>query len=113
VRTIISGSRVLKEYRLVEEAVARSGFPIAAILSGHARGVDRLGERYAQEHGIPCELWQPAWHVYGRRAGLIRNEDMAQNAHALIAVWDGRSSDTRHLIGTARRLGLKIHVAKA
>lgn len=46
----------------------------------------------------------------GRRdlqAGLKRNSEMARYAEALITVWDGRSSGTRHMIDQANYYGLK------
>lgn len=112
-RVIIAGSRNLKDYQLVEDAVRRSGFEISTILSGHAPGCDRLGEEYAKRHDIPCELWPAYWGVYGNRAGFIRNRDMAQNAEALIAVWDGVSPGTKRMLSIARRMGLKVYLLKA
>lgn len=35
---------------------------------------------------------------------------MAKYADALVAVWDGRSKGTRHMIETATREGLRVYV---
>lgn len=35
---------------------------------------------------------------------------MAQNADAIVAVWDGESRGTKHMIDEARRSGLLMHV---
>ena len=48
--------------------------------------------------------------MYGKRAGVRRNEEMADMADALIAIWDGSSPGTKHMIEVARRRGLKIYV---
>ena len=58
-KTIIAGSRDLTDYNLVKLAVEESGFEIAEVVSGGARGVDRLGERWAKEHGVPIKRFIP------------------------------------------------------
>jgi hypothetical protein len=35
---------------------------------------------------------------------------MAQNADALIAVWDGQSPGTKHMIDVAKARGLRVFV---
>jgi hypothetical protein len=44
----------------------------------------------------------------GRRAGPIRNQEMAEYGEALIAVWDGRSRSAGNMIQLAGRRGLKV-----
>ena len=80
------------------------------LVSGCAGGVDRLGEKYADFYGIPVKQFPANWETYGKRAGFMRNIQMAEYADALIAVWDGVSSGTRHMINTAQQKGLKVYV---
>jgi hypothetical protein len=40
----------------------------------------------------------------------MRNLQMSLYAEGLIAVWDGVSRGTAHMIGCARRRGLKVYV---
>jgi|ERR1039458_1423661 hypothetical protein len=72
------------------------------IISGAARGADALGERWACEHAIPLVRMPADWDAHGRRAGYLRNLEMAKQAQALIALWDGTSRGTAHMIETAR-----------
>lgn len=109
-RTIIAGSRSCKSYNIVEAAAINCGWNITTIISGTARGVDVLGEQYARELDIPLIRMPANWSRYGRGAGKIRNVEMALVADALIAVWDGVSPGTGHMIDTARAKGLKIYV---
>lgn len=111
-RTIIAGSRSITSMNILEKAIDDSGFSISAVISGNARGVDSLGELWASEHDIPVQLFPAQWHVYGRSAGYRRNEEMAQNADALIACWDGVSKGTKHMIDIANKHNLKVHVYK-
>ena len=110
-RTIIAGSRNIIDYSVVKNAIENSGFWITTVLSGNADGVDKLGERYANAYYIPLEVYRAEWERYGRRrAGKIRNCLMAEKADALIAVWDGESTGTKHMIEEARNRGLKVFV---
>lgn len=45
-----------------------------------------------------------------KQAGYLRNEQMADGAEGLIAVWDGRSPGTGQMIEVAKRKGLKVFV---
>jgi hypothetical protein len=82
------------------------------IVSGTARGADRLGEFYAMERNLSIRRFQPDWDKFGKRAGYLRNEEMAGYADWLIAFWDERSRGTKHMIDIATERGLKIHVIK-
>ncbi|NKE72859.1 DUF2493 domain-containing protein [Candidatus Manganitrophus noduliformans] len=109
-RTIIAGSRTINDSLLVEQAVRESGFRITEVLSGGARGVDCLGEEWARRNGVPVRHFPADWERYGKRAGYVRNEEMADRAEALISVWDGRSPGTGQMIEIAKRKGLKVFV---
>lgn len=99
VRVIIAGSRSYPGgYEGVARAVKASGFEIATVISGVARGADLDGERWAYEYGVPVERYPADWDKYGRKAGPIRNQQMADVADALIALWDGKSRGTRDMI---------------
>lgn len=80
------------------------------IISGAARGVDRIGEEYAVAKGFQCRRFPAEWNTYGKRAGYLRNCEMAKNADALVAFWDGESPGTRHMIQTAKNSGLAVRV---
>lgn len=111
-RVIVAGSRSIDDFDLVAGAVQRSGFAVGAVLSGGARGVDRLGERWAMARGVPVHRYPASWEEDGHAAGLVRNEQMAAAADALIAVWDGASFGTAHMIRAARSRNLRIYVER-
>lgn len=96
----------------MDTAIRRSGFSLRTVLSGRAPGPDRHGEEWATHRGIDVELYPAEWKRQGKAAGLIRNCRMAQNADALVAVWDGKSPGTQHMISVARSLGLRVFVYK-
>ncbi len=96
-KVIIAGSRTIEDYALVEQVVAASGFEITEVVSGAARGVDKLGESWALFHAVPITRFVANWDAYGKKAGFIRNAEMGEYADALIAITTG-SSGTQNMI---------------
>lgn len=109
-KTIIAGSRGITDYFIIASAVEQSNFQITEVVSGAARGVDKLGEKYAVLNSIPIKQFIPDWNGLGKRAGFVRNAQMADYADALIAIWDGESRGTKHMIDDATKKGLKVYV---
>lgn len=116
-RVIIAGGRTFDNYRMVQEHCAyylqeKRKTHKVIIVSGHATGADALGERFAAENNLDCELYPADWKSHGRAAGPIRNKKMAEVADALIAFWDGESKGTANMIKLAKEHGLKTAVVK-
>jgi len=109
-RVIIAGSRNIVNYDIVEEAIEKSKFTISEVVSGAAKGVDTLGEEWAENNKKYCKRFPADWDTYGKSAGIIRNVHMADYADALIAVWNGSSRGTQHMIKTAKDRNLKVFV---
>ena len=109
-KTIVAGSRAGPKYSDLIEAIKNCGWLPTAIVSGTAKGADELGERWALENNVAVEKYPPDWEKYGKAAGPIRNKLMAENAEALIALWDGKSRGTQSMIVNAKRVGLRIYV---
>lgn len=134
-KTIIAGSRTITDKQHVFDAAFRAGtyygIKITEVVSGAAPGVDRKGEEYAADVGIPVKqfpvkdaewknLTAPGARIvtrtdgsqYNANAAHDRNQRMADYAEALIAIWDGKSPGTRDMISRARKRGLKIYIHK-
>lgn len=112
-KVIIAGSRTFFDYKMLCEYADFKLSNISddiEIVSGGAAGADRLGEKYAKDHGYSLHVFPADWDRYGRQAGYIRNVQMAEYADALIAFWDGRSKGTKHMIEEAKHKGLKIGI---
>lgn len=125
-KVIIAGSRELTAPKLIDMAVAESGFDITEVVSGGAAGVDKNAAFWAEQVDIPITMFEPDWNnithrdaiirttkwgqKYDARAGLRRNQLMAVYADALIAIWNGKSKGTKHMIKTARRRELEIYI---
>jgi hypothetical protein len=110
-KTIIAGSRNITSYEVVLNAIETASFDITEVVSGTAKGVDSLGEQFAKDCNLPIKRFPADWDQYGKSAGFIRNTEMARYAEALIAIWDGTSSGTKHIITEANKYGLEIHIS--
>lgn len=132
-RIIIAGSREFVDYAMlkreaasiISSAVAKrrgnqaaNNIPkeLITIVSGGARGADKLGEQFAREFGFRLKQFPADWKQYGKKAGFIRNGEMAKYAEEavcdgmLIAFWDGESMGTKHMIDLAKYCGLEIYI---
>ena len=110
-RTIIAGSRtasLTNVYQAIELCPWKDD--ISVVVSGTARGADTYGDSWAKEKNIPIVQYKPDWDGLGKAAGFIRNQQMAENADALILVWDGQSHGSKHMLSCAEKLGLKVYV---
>ena len=109
-KTIIAGSRNITDPSHLSPALQLVDWEITEIISGGARGVDRLAINLAKYGDIPLEVFPADWDQYGRSAGVIRNREMAQYADALLAIWDGDSTGTQNMIQEARNEDLLVEV---
>ena len=112
---IIAGSRDFNDYEKLKEVCdymlsKKKETHNIIIISGGARGADKLGELYAKERGYVLQRYLANWDKDGKMAGFIRNVEMAAVADACICFWDGKSKGTKHMIETARKKKLKTKV---
>ena len=114
-RVIIAGGRDFDNYELLKRKMdyllSETVEPIQ-VVCGQAMGADRLGQLYAKERGFVIRYYPANWSYYGKRAGPLRNEEMAKNADALVAFWDGESRGTKNMIENARKYNLRIRIIK-
>jgi len=97
-RVIVAGSRWITDRFLVDQAIRDSGFSITELVSGCALGVDQVGESWARSNKVPVKRFPAQWVEQGRSAGVLRNQQMAEYADALVALWDGHSRGTKDMI---------------
>lgn len=117
IKLIIAGTRTITDYSILVKALESSGFSgeVTEVVSGGAAGPDTLGERWAKEKGIKVKRFPADWDKYGKSAGPRRNKQMAEYVGkdgALLALWDGTSAGTKHMIFVARGMGMKGKIYK-
>lgn len=115
-RVIIAGSRSFRDFDLLvqkcDKILSSIQEPIV-IVSGTARGADRLGEQYAKLRGYDIDRHPAQWDKFGKSAGYKRNVEMAKSADALIAFPVGTTPGTQHMINTATDAGMPVRVIQS
>ena len=111
VRLIIAGGRDFTRYGSLITQMKKIETP-ELIICGMARGADMLGHRYALDRKIPILEMPADWNQYGKKAGHIRNEEMAKEATHLLAFWDNLSRGTLNMIRVAERYGLESNIIR-
>lgn len=116
-KVLVCGSRALTPAGPVFAALDALGLAEGdEIISGGAPGPDTHAFIWATEHrahlGVNCTVFRPNWKAYGKRAGILRNVAMLDQAPDLVlAFWDGKSRGTGHTITEARKRGIAVEVA--
>lgn len=113
-RLVVAGSRDFDDYALLSAELDKLliGKTNITIVSGTARGADRLGERYASEHNLRIERFPAEWEKYHQGTGPIRNMKMVQSADAVIVFWDNESSGTKNIIECARKEDIPYRIVR-
>jgi hypothetical protein len=113
VKLLVCGSRTYINYREAEATILAfmEGNKVDEIISGGARGADRLAEVFCRNHNIPNTVMKAEWRKDGaldRGAGFARNLQMLELADHVIAFWDGSSPGTKHTFVEAQKRGIPV-----
>jgi hypothetical protein len=133
-RVAVIGSRSFNDYNSmyftlnkihIEQAPPDRFGAITEIISGGAKGADKLAERAAKALGIKLTIFEAKWDdmtepckkkinkfgkEYNALAGFNRNSLIIENADLIIAFWDGESSGTKDSIDKAKKLKKKVMI---
>lgn len=107
-KLLIVGSRCISNFDL------EPYIPLEAdtIISGGAKGIDALAERYACEHGLRMVVVRPQYDRYRRAAPLKRNEEMVDMADEVLGIWDGISKGTAYTLRYAEKQGKHVRLIR-
>lgn len=116
-KLIVAGGRDFSDVELLDVSIRQvlAELPddyVVSIVSGMAQGADKLGYEWAVQNQCTVYKYYADWQQYGKRAGYLRNEAMAKVASGLLALHDGVSKGTAHMIHTARAKDLYVKVIK-
>tara|TARA_Y100000296_G_C5133012_1_gene236612 strand:+ start:565 stop:915 length:351 start_codon:yes stop_codon:yes gene_type:complete len=106
-RILIAGGRNFTDKQFMYEYLEKYLEDVTVVISGTAKGADRLGEKWAKDHGIAVERYPAQWSRYGRAAGPIRNQQMLDKGRPdLVIVFKG-GSGSKHMATIAKKSGVK------
>ncbi len=104
----IIGSRTFNNYDQMKKVLGEH--QVSLVVSGGARGADKLSEQYAKEKNIETLIFLAEWDKYGKSAGFIRNKKIVDNAEMVIAFWDGQSRGTKNSIDYANKTNKPVKI---
>lgn len=114
-RVIVCGSRKWRDRdrisdRMFDLSLATENLQ-CTVVHGNAAGADRIAAQEAPKIGLLVESHPANWEKFGKAAGPIRNQAMADmGADLCIAFWDGQSTGTKHMIDTAKAAGIPVEI---
>ena len=114
---LIAGCRSFEDYSVAKKYIdmclknIRKEYKII-IISGGAKGADKLGERYAHANRMKCIYYYPDWEKYGKSAGPRRNLEMVKRADYVICFWDGKSRGTKSTVDFAGKLKKPLRIKR-
>ena len=116
-KVIVAGGRDFNDYNLLSTVLFDYAESVGeevsvSIVSGMARGADKLAHTFAKNEGVQVHEFPADWDAYGKCAGFIRNDQMSVFADALIAFHDGSSKGTTNMIQTMRRMGKPVLIIR-
>ena len=111
-RAAIIGSRTFDNYNLLSETLSEYENQITLMVSGGAKGADKLGEKWAKEKNKEVLIFYPEWEKYGKSAGFKRNKDIIENSDIVFAFWDGQSKGTQSSIELSKKLNKELKIIK-
>lgn len=110
-KVAIIGSRNWTDIEAVRKVVQELELG-TVVISGGARGVDRIAEKEANVMGFVVVIAKPPWVVHGKKAGPMRNAVIVDIADRGIAFWDGVSPGTKGTIEMFEESGKTVEVIR-
>lgn len=93
----------------VDEYIKEIGKPIE-LVSGGAKGVDTMAEKYAKENNYQIKIFYPDFEKYGKVAGPKRNTEIVKYSTHIIAFPSKHSIGTFDTINKAIKLNKKLKI---
>lgn len=107
----VIGSRDFSNAKLMSEALEEHRPEVELLISGGARGADRMAEQWANRHGIETQIFYPDHKRY-KHAFHHRNRLIVEAADLVVAFWNGHSTGTAYTVNYAKRLGKPARVVR-
>jgi argininosuccinate lyase len=116
---LVTGDRNWKDYNVIYRELSK--YPHGTVVfHGAARGADTLADIAAERLGFKSVPFRAEWHIYGRAAGPIRNQEMLARLlkeeepkkvlafHKNIA----ESKGTKDMVNRALKVGIDVEIIK-
>jgi hypothetical protein len=111
VRVLVCGSRDWPYRGLIRRVLEQSG--ATEIIHGDCRGADRIAGEIAKGMGLKVIAVPACWHLHGKAAGPIRNQEMlGLHPEKVIAFHNDieNSRGTKDMVARARAAGIPVSI---
>jgi|SRR5215469_8786893 len=107
-RVLVCGGRSFKDreflFLVLDQHLARDD----VIISGAARGADRLAIEYAVMRRLACERFPADWALYGKGAGPIRNQQMLDKGKPDLVIAFPGGTGTADMVARAKLAKIEV-----
>jgi hypothetical protein len=83
-----------------------------AVISGMAKGADICGKDWGESTGLNVDRMPAAWSALGKRAGPVRNRQMAERATHALGWWHRESGGTANMAAHMAVLGKPCRIVE-
>lgn len=88
-KIVVTGGREYTRLDTVRAVFGNLAEKPKLVIHGGARGADSLCEHVAHELGIPTLCFKPDWDLHGKKAGVLRNQEMVDYKPDLLLAFPG------------------------
>ena len=112
-RVLVCGGRNFSDYDTVAEWLIYflkqyAAMPLhTTIISGHARGADKLGERFAKDNECNLLTFPADWDKYKKAAGHIRNQQMLDEGKPDLVIAFKGGTGTADMVNRSVKAGVR------
>ena len=118
-RILVCGGRHFEDYDLLKNILVKVlqlkklTPKDVEIVSGHCKGADMLGEKWAEGNGANTKIFPADWVKYKKSAGPIRNKQMIDyitcfSDKLVVAFVSPNSKGTRNTISLAKKNNIPV-----
>lgn len=116
---LVTGDRHWKDYNAIYRELSKC--PLGTmVVHGAARGADSLADIAGERLGLKVKPFPAKWHIYGRGAGPVRNQEMLdwiliQDDQKKVLAFHknlAESTGTKDMVTRARKAGIEIELIK-
>ena len=113
-RVLVCGGRDFNNYNLLSKTLHEviydgdhTYYSDVTIISGNARGADKLGEQFARDNECKLEIFPADWDKFGKGAGFIRNQKMIDEGKPDLVVAFPGGVGTKNMIERSVKAGVR------
>lgn len=109
-RIVVTGGREFNDQRVISRALraVHEKHGISCLIAGGARGADINCQAWAERQRIPVAVYRADWNAFGKRAGILRNQQMIDEGKPEAAVAFPGGRGTADMVRRLKASGIPV-----